>query len=45
MKIGLFVNGMKVLEYDISDYTQALEDAKIAYEESGVPHEIKFVEA
>lgn len=43
MKIGLFVNGMKVCEFDISDYAQALQELNYVYEETEIPHELKFI--
>ena len=39
------MNGIQVMEYDYDNYETALEDAKFAYEETGVPHEIKIVNA
>jgi hypothetical protein len=42
-KIGLYVGNMKVKEYQIEEYKQALKDAEFAYDETGLIHEVKFV--
>lgn len=41
MKIGMYVDGVLVGVY--VNYLDALEDAKFAFEETGVPHEIKLI--
>ena len=41
--VGIFVNGMKMADYDIEDYSMALEALNHAYEETGVPHELKLI--
>lgn len=44
MRIGIFVNGMKMVDYDIEDYQMALEALNHVYEETGVPHELKIID-
>lgn len=43
-KVGLIVNGMRMKEYDLTDYAQALEDLKYVYEETEIPHELRIYE-
>jgi hypothetical protein len=45
-KWGLFVEGELMVEYPFTNdgYKEALEDAKLVFEESGVPHEVKIFE-
>lgn len=42
-KIGLYAGNVKVKEYPIEEYKQALKDAEFAYGETGIIHEVKFV--
>ena len=44
-KIGLFLNGLLMSEYPYTDagYSQALKDAKFAWEETEEYHEIKII--
>lgn len=43
IKWGLFLKGELISEYPptIEGYEEALEDADFAYQETGVPHEVK----
>jgi len=44
MKLGLFLKGELMIEYPINSdiYDEALKDAKEAFEETGIIHELKF---
>ncbi|CAM4274440.1 MULTISPECIES: hypothetical protein [Paenibacillus] len=48
MKIGIFLHGQLMIEYpndgDQAVYTEALEDLKMAIEETGQFHELKLFE-
>ena len=39
-KIGLFINGMQVMEYELAEYDRALADLNYVYEETETPHEL-----
>jgi len=41
--VGIFVNGMKMADYDIEDYSMAIEALNHAYEETGEPHELRLI--
>lgn len=44
MKLGLFLNGQVMIEYPAlpDSYEEALLDAKEAFEETGMIHELKL---
>lgn len=42
-RIGLYIGDYLVGEYGSAEYLQLLEDAKFAYEETGVIHQIKII--
>lgn len=44
MKLGLFLKGELMIEYPINAdfYEEALQDAKEAFDETGIIHELKF---
>lgn len=44
MKIGIFLAGEKMADYDIEDYSMALEALVHAYQETGIPHELKVID-